>query len=252
MHIQIPTIPSSYESACALDSLPLGHLAVTVAAANEEVASDVRADCQEGSGLIARQQEHVRRCLVACRCLQLEWLFHLDDDELLHLNVPLSDLSHADASCLVFLNVEAIPTQIEENDEGCVFEAISTFTRHELLSYQNGKSAGSRAIPDRVHHPAPLRARPCLFPPDHGMLTHPACCRRTYPSSQACSHMAPTHELAPPLPGRASSRSTDWYGPHRFSGVSHQVPLLSACVLHFESCLYTRWRDKFLKQVSEW
>mmetsp|Transcript_65827 Transcript_65827/g.109392 ORF Transcript_65827/g.109392 Transcript_65827/m.109392 type:complete len:143 (-) Transcript_65827:201-629(-) len=35
-------------------------------------------------------------------------------------------------------------------------------------------------------------------------------------------------------------------GSHRFSGEEWDVPLESACVLHFESCPYSRWRDKFM------
>ena len=35
------------------------------------------------------------------------------------------------------------------------------------------------------------------------------------------------------------------HGPHRFTGVEWQAPLEAACVLHFESCPYSRWAAKF-------
>ena len=34
-------------------------------------------------------------------------------------------------------------------------------------------------------------------------------------------------------------------GPHRFTGEEHALPLELGAVLHFESCPYSRWRDKF-------
>lgn len=41
---------------------------------------------------------------------------------------------------------------------------------------------------------------------------------------------------------------TPWTaGPHRFTGSYHVVPVTCACVLHFESCTYEQWRNKFLK-----
>ena len=39
----------------------------------------------------------------------------------------------------------------------------------------------------------------------------------------------------------------DWHGPHRFTGSYHVVPVARACVLHFESCIYENWRNKFIK-----
>jgi len=45
--------------------------------------------------------------------------------------------------------------------------------------------------------------------------------------------------------GRVSE--ADWHGPHRFTGNYHVVPVGRACVLHFESCIYDQWRNKFIK-----
>jgi len=39
----------------------------------------------------------------------------------------------------------------------------------------------------------------------------------------------------------------DWHGPHRFTGSYHVVPVERGCVLHFESCTYEGWRNKFIK-----
>lgn len=44
--------------------------------------------------------------------------------------------------------------------------------------------------------------------------------------------------------------AADWHGPHRFTGNYHVVPVAKACVLHFESCLYEQWRNKFIKHKA--
>lgn len=125
-----------------LELLATAEFAPHVTVVSDTAGADTRADCQEGSELIFRQQEHVRRSLIASRCMGFEWLFHLDDDELLHLSEPLERLvasQPAHVSCLVFLNLEAIPSQLEAE---CAFDGIERFTRRELLSYRNGKAAG--------------------------------------------------------------------------------------------------------------
>ena len=49
--------------------------------------------------------------------------------------------------------------------------------------------------------------------------------------------------------GKSAGRTADtnWHGPHRFTGSYHVVPVKRACVLHFESCTYEGWRNKFIK-----
>ena len=49
--------------------------------------------------------------------------------------------------------------------------------------------------------------------------------------------------------GKSAGRvaDADWHGPHRFTGSYYVVPVSKACVLHFESCLYEQWRNKFIK-----
>ena len=49
--------------------------------------------------------------------------------------------------------------------------------------------------------------------------------------------------------GKSAGRcaTSNWHGPHRFTGSYVVVPTSRACLLHFESCLYEGWRNKFLK-----
>jgi len=72
----------------------------------------------------------------------IKWLFLLDDDELLYLNVPLSfivDTAPEDTACLHFENLEAAPVAVECSN---VFEEVREFVDCGRLSYANGKSAG--------------------------------------------------------------------------------------------------------------
>ncbi len=136
--------------------------------------------------LMARQERQVRRSMALCRERGYDWLFHVDDDELLHFSVPFSTLADTlpmGVSCMVLVNIEACPKNLGSE---CVFEDIKTFSQHKMLAYRNGKSAG-RVI------------------------------------------------------------DSNWHGPHRFTGSYHVVPVERACVLHFESCTYEGWRNKFLK-----
>ena len=57
------------------------------------------------------------------------------------------------------------------------------------------------------------------------------------------------HKMLAYRNGKAAGRCSvaTWHGPHRFTGSYHVVPVTSACVLHFESCTYEQWRNKFLK-----
>ena len=116
----------------------------------------------------------------------LEWIFHVDDDELLYFDTPFSRIVDGLApgvTCIVLVNIEAVPKNLAPE---CVFEDIEVFTQHKMLAYRNGKSAGRVA-------------------------------------------------------------DSDWHGPHRFTGSYHVVPVARACVLHFESCIYEQWRNKFIK-----
>jgi len=52
--------------------------------------------------------------------------------------------------------------------------------------------------------------------------------------------------------GKSAGRvgSAEACGCHRFSGDEWGIPHESAMVLHFESCPYSRWRDKFMHYAS--
>jgi len=136
--------------------------------------------------LMQRQERQVKSSVQKCREQGIEWLFHVDDDELLHFEVPFSrivDSLATGVTCVVLVNIEAVPKDLSSE---CVFSDISVFTQHKMLAYRNGKSAGRTA-------------------------------------------------------------DADWHGPHRFTGSYYVVPVQRACVLHFESCLYEQWRNKFIK-----
>jgi hypothetical protein len=136
--------------------------------------------------LMQRQERQVRRSVQESRVAGIEWLFHVDDDELLYFDMPFSRIVDGLApgvTCVVLVNIEAVPRSL---DPECAFEDIEVFTQHKMLAYRNGKSAGR-----------------CM--------------------------------------------DADWHGPHRFTGSYHVVPVARACVLHFESCLYETWRNKFIK-----
>uniref|UniRef100_A0A7S4C407 Glycosyltransferase family 92 protein n=1 Tax=Chrysotila carterae TaxID=13221 RepID=A0A7S4C407_CHRCT len=136
--------------------------------------------------LMQRQEEQVRRSVVSARRMGIQWLFHIDDDELLHLTEPFSRLVRelgSDVTCITFVNIEATPKSLNAE---CVFEEIDTFSQHLMLAYRNGKSAGRVSV-------------------------------------------------------------ADWHGPHRFTGRYCVVPVERACILHFESCTYEQWRNKFIK-----
>ena len=140
------------------------------------------------NSLMRRQEAQVRRGLREAARDDVDWLFHIDDDELLHFAEPFQALLASvppTAACVVLQNVEGIPSA---TDSECIFDDIHVFMKdvHKLLSYANGKAAG------RVG---------------------------------ACT----------------------WLGPHRYTGASHVIETSRACLLHFESCTYEAWRNKFAK-----
>ena len=140
------------------------------------------------NSLMRRQEAQVRRGLREAARDDVDWLFHIDDDELLHFAEPFQALLASvppTAACVVLQNVEGIPSDV---DSACIFADIHVFMKdvHKLLSYANGKAAG------RVG---------------------------------ACT----------------------WLGPHRYTGASHVIETSRACLLHFESCTYEAWRNKFAK-----
>ena len=140
-----------------------------------------------------------------------------------HTSLQRPPARGAGVSSLVFINLEAVPHRLGSH---CAFEDITTFTLHKMLAYRNGKAAGRTSLarwqgPHRFSgesHIVSVEARP----------------------------------PAPPIPLAPASPP-----PCRFSGhAARRAPvarlwrssaLQDACVLHFESCTYEVWRNKFLK-----
>lgn len=148
------------------------------------IAEGAATEANPYDSIIDRQSRHVDWALQHCASHQIGWLFHVDDDELLHFATPWPSIREQIApnvDCVVISNMEAVPDHPHSD-----LTSISRFVADAdcLLSYINGKSAG------RVG------------------------------SASAC-------------------------GCHRFSGDEWEVPIEQACILHFESCPYSRWRDKF-------
>ena len=78
----------------------------------------------------------------------IDWIFHVDDDELLFFDTPFSRIVDGLApgvTCIVLVNIEAAPKAL---DSECIFEDIQVFTQHKMLAYRNGKSAGRVADSD--------------------------------------------------------------------------------------------------------
>ena len=73
--------------------------------------------------LMQRQERQVRRSMAACRGNGFDWLFHVDDDELLYFEEPFSRIVKGLATgvtCLVVVNIEAVPKGLHSE---CIFEA---------------------------------------------------------------------------------------------------------------------------------
>ena len=72
--------------------------------------------------LMQRQERQVKRSVTECRKKGIEWLFHVDDDELLYFDEPFSrivDTLAPGVGCIVLVNIEAVPKTLHSE---CVFE----------------------------------------------------------------------------------------------------------------------------------
>lgn len=75
--------------------------------------------------LMQRQERQVRTSVQECRRLNIDWLFHVDDDELLYFYVPFSKIVEGLApgvTCVVLVNIEAVPKALSSD---CVFEVCT-------------------------------------------------------------------------------------------------------------------------------
>lgn len=83
--------------------------------------------------LMQRQERQVHWSVAECRKAGIDWLFHIDDDELLHFDAPFSSildgLAHG-VTCVVLVNVEAVPNRLSSE---CIFEV-----RYPLITGATG------------------------------------------------------------------------------------------------------------------
>ena len=141
--------------------------------------------------LIYRQIDFVNKCLSESRRLGIDWVFHIDADELLHGSLKYLDILDPKYKCVRLENAEAV---FRENEESC-FSAVKFLRcskKAPCRSYINGKGGG------RV---------------ENGVV------------------------LA---------------GPHHFSYKNkiegeniYQTPFQTLHVLHFDSCSFGAWAEKF-------
>ena len=142
--------------------------------------------------VITRQERVMAWALGECESRGIPWLFHLDDDELLHFGQPWEETVAQvppEATCLVVRNVEGVP----DNDHSD-FTTISRFavgneTGWPMLAYINGKAAGrvgacsemgphrftgadcpAAPPPRRPRRPAASPARPPCCPVTHACV----------------------------------------------------------------------------------
>lgn len=88
-----------------------------------------------------RQIDFVNRSLQLCKQKNIDWLFHIDGDELLNGSFKFLETLPSHFKCLHFENAEAL---FDENEKHCF--SAKTFLRCSLhapcRSYANGKGAG--------------------------------------------------------------------------------------------------------------
>lgn len=93
--------------------------------------------------LMGRQQQTVLAALARAQALSIDWLFHIDDDELLHFSIPFAEIVASvpsDCTCVTLQNFEVMPSTMDPDN---VFAEAQTFCAAEKLfrAYRNGKSA---------------------------------------------------------------------------------------------------------------
>jgi hypothetical protein len=141
--------------------------------------------------LQTRQIEFVNTCIGKCPQHNIQWLFHVDADELLEGDLRLLRRLPTNIKCIVVENVEAV----FDGSESTCFDAkkfLKCSNKAPCRSYANGKAAGR--VEDGVQLKGP-----------HNF---------SYKGSHEGDHV------------------------HRFS----QKEL---CVLHFDSCSFGAWSEKF-------
>lgn len=123
-----------------------------------------------------RQRAHVNHSLARCRDFGIEWLFHVDDDELIWLDRPFREIvasAPRGSTNLTFSNLEAIPTSVEP---GNYFQQIRTFTKKRMLAYVNGKPAGRTLSSVKLDGPHRFSGPSYAVPVHEGVILHYESC----------------------------------------------------------------------------
>ena len=92
--------------------------------------------------LMQRQERQVRRSVAESRTMGLDWLFHVDDDELLYFDTPFCDIVKGlspGVSCVVLVNIEAVPKALRCD---CVFEVSGSGELQPQSSRESRMSSG--------------------------------------------------------------------------------------------------------------
>jgi hypothetical protein len=108
------------------------------------ISSESDKDGNNYETLQTRQGEYVNKCLQDAAVEGIDWIFHIDADELLHGDLSFLDDLDAKYKCIKIQNAEAI---FDEGQDSC-FAAKRFLKCHAgapCKSYVNGKAAG------RVH-----------------------------------------------------------------------------------------------------
>jgi len=123
-----------------------------------------------------RQRAHVNAALALCRAKGIDWLFHVDDDELIWLDRPFAQIVAGvpkGVTNLTFSNLEAIPTTMEPVN---YFEHIEGFTKKRMLAYVNGKPAGRTVVGTKLDGPHRFSGPSHAVPVEHGVVLHYESC----------------------------------------------------------------------------
>lgn len=138
--------------------------------ANKKRVTIRKAVASTGSGrpwddyttLQARQLAAMRRAKEACKDLGIEWLLHIDDDELLYVptHQPIGEILAAipaQKSQVYINNVEAVYESADVTGEECFAKtSMVNMNAHTFSSYANGKAAvrvsDKNAVPAGPHN----------------------------------------------------------------------------------------------------
>lgn len=198
--------------------------------------SETSAERNPYDSIIDRQVLHVDKALAACAERGIAWLFHVDDDELLHFVQPWESIVHkarvplrpVTTRFLCMRRLAPIAKPVRTPRLACPPLTPLRPARHRPPQVPATADclviANVEAIPDHEGSDFTSISRFCVVD-DHFLCYVNGKSAGRVGSAEAC-------------------------GCHRFSGEEWGIPHECAMVLHFESCPYSRWRDKFMHYAS--